>query len=341
MVRKNRFLAPAVGILLLATVSMCPAALGESGSFGYESEPRTAIQIVGKSQVTATEPILRLADIADVFSARQSENESVITLRNISLGSSPKPGETTELDARMVLDRLRDEGVRLDEIRYTFPRAVVVKRAFREVSLNEIEDALRGFLSRSRSDMELRRVEFASPVRVAANAAPVEAISYEVTNPGRIGVDFRARGTEDEVRFRMKALVDEWRMVPVAKRVIKSGATVSADDVELLRANVASVGKGVIDGLGDIIGATAARDIGQGEVFQKGSVIIPPTIVAGSRVTLLYRSGGLEASATGTALQSGAVGADIQVRNESSKKVVIGRVLESGIVSVVPARKEK
>ena len=39
-------------------------------------------------------------------------------------------------------------------------------------------------------------------------------------------------------------------------------------------------------------------------------------------------------TAVGTALENGGLGQDIRVRNDSSKKIVMGRVIEPGLVMV-------
>ena len=49
------------------------------------------------------------------------------------------------------------------------------------------------------------------------------------------------------------------------------------------------------------------------------------------RAPCLFR---LEVTATGTAIDSGAIGQEIKVRNEGSKKVVSGKVEGPGIVVV-------
>jgi flagella basal body P-ring formation protein FlgA len=49
---------------------------------------------------------------------------------------------------------------------------------------------------------------------------------------------------------------------------------------------------------------------------------------------MVFRRGRLEATATGIALEDGAIEQEISVRNESSKKVVRARVSEKGVVFV-------
>jgi flagella basal body P-ring formation protein FlgA len=100
------------------------------------------------------------------------------------------------------------------------------------------------------------------------------------------------------------------------------------------KVNGTGISRDVLENIGDIVGHSVTRDIGQGEVFRQGAVVVPPVVRAGSRVTLVFRQGGLEATATGTATENGILGQEIKVQNESSKKLVAGKIIEPGVVSV-------
>ena len=69
-------------------------------------------------------------------------------------------------------------------------------------------------------------------------------------------------------------------------------------------------------------------------MFSKNSLEIVPDIEVGGSVTLVYKNGSLEATSTGIAMEAGIIGKEIRVRNESSKKVVRGKIIEAGQVQV-------
>jgi flagella basal body P-ring formation protein FlgA len=92
--------------------------------------------------------------------------------------------------------------------------------------------------------------------------------------------------------------------------------------------------RGSIEQIGDVVGRSLVRDVGQGEMFNSLAVVIPPVVTAGSRVTMLYRHGRLEAAAVGVALEDGVERQEIKVKNEASQKVVSARVVEKGVVEV-------
>lgn len=293
-----------------------------------------SINIQGKSEVVVTEPSVRLADVAHIESPRIQDDEMMIRMRQITIAASPKAGEKISIEGTKVLERLRDEGVRLDSIRYSLPRQISVTRAFREVGVDELERALVSFLERSDRQVELKKLVVDRPIRISTDSNGVEVVGLRATHSGHFGVDFRSLSKSDEARFQLRAYADEWRTVPVAARPIRRGTIVTAEDIELSRVNKAKVTRDMIENLGDLVGFQLTRDVGQGEILSTSMVVIPPVIKTGSRVTLLFKQGRLEATASGVALESGPRGAEIKVRNESSKRIVTGKVVEDGLVAV-------
>jgi flagella basal body P-ring formation protein FlgA len=297
-------------------------------------EGGTGIRITGRSEVVVTEPIIRLGNVVQIESSQIRDDESIVQLRKIPIGASPKCGETVKLEGVAVLERLKAQGVRLDQLRYTLPREIAVTRAYREISILELERAVSFFLGKTEKPVELRKLLVEKPVRIPADSSGVEVVGLQVTKPGHIGIDFHALSESEDIRFQLGGFADEWRLLPAAAKPLVKGAIITAGDVELKRMNGTSAGRDVIENIGDIVGHSLIRDVGEGEMFRQNNVIVPPVIKAGTRVTLLFRQEGIEATATGVAAESGIAGQDIKVRNDTSKKIVVGRVMETGLVNV-------
>ena len=104
----------------------------------------------------------------------------------------------------------------------------------------------------------------------------------------------------------------------------------------MARLSTASIPKGAADQSTAIVGLATNSNIALGEVFQRAKLAIPPVVASGSRVTMIVRTSFLEASASGIALESGIEGQEIKVRNESSKRVVSGKVTANGTVIINP-----
>jgi flagella basal body P-ring formation protein FlgA len=295
---------------------------------------KTSIRLQGRSEVVVTEPMVHLSDVALIESAAVADDEAIIELRKIDLGQSPRAGESKVIQGVQILERMRDAGVRLDSLVYTFPRQITVTRAFREVAGDELEKALKAFLTSNDRHLDVRHIVAERPVKIPADSIGVEVVAIQPIQPGHFGIDYRSRAGADEVRFQMRALADEWRVMPVAAKPLKKGELINAGDVRLSKVNATGMSADSIEQIGDVVGRSLVRDVGEGEMFSTSTVQIPAVITAGSRVTMMYRYGRLEATAVGVALESGIDRQEIKVRNEGSKKIVTARVVDRGIVEV-------
>jgi flagella basal body P-ring formation protein FlgA len=277
---------------------------------------------------------VRLGDIAQIDSASIKDDETIVRLRTLEVAQSPKAGESAVVEGAQVLERIKDNGIRLDTILYSLPRQIKITRAYREVTNEELEKALLSFLGSQDKQIDLKQIMHEKPVRIPTDSFGVEVVALHATKPGHFGVDYRSVAGSDEVRFQMRAMGDERQLMPVASRPLKKGVVITAGDVQLRKVNAAAVLGDSVRELGDVIGKSAQRDVGQGEMFNTAAIAMPPVVTAGSRVSMLFRAGRLEASAMGVALESGAVDQEIKVRNEASSKVVTARVIDKGFVEV-------
>lgn len=76
------------------------------------------------------------------------------------------------------------------------------------------------------------------------------------------------------------------------------------------------------------------RDIRNGQILSSGSTEKIPTILSGQGVSILYKSTILEISAKGKAMESGYVGEKIRIKNEQSKKIITGIIIDSETVEI-------
>jgi len=293
------------------------------------------VQIVGREKTTVTTPLVKLGDIADVTSAYVIDDDTVIALQKIEIESSPQPGKSKTITASQILDRLRAENVDLDEIGYALPRVITVSRASRELTLAEIKAAVDRYLGNLDREVSLKRLEYNDVMHVMPGPISLDTESYSNEGQGRMGFRMKIRNEEGyDTHFQVTGVVDEFVEFPVANRPISRGSIVSPDDVRMARMNIGGIPRDAARDISSIVGLEANRDVSYGDVFRSNRLTIPPVITAGSKVTLLYRSALFEASATGVAIESGLLGEDIKIRNDSSRKIVTGTVLEPGLVGV-------
>src|SRR5262249_49277713 len=136
-------------------------------------------------------------------------------------------------------------------------------------------------------------------------------------------------------RFLATASADDWRQVPVMKKALERGMLITPDDVELVRLNLNQQPPDVADDLNEMLGKRAKRRIESGTTVRRSSIDVPPLVPKGKHVTAIYNAGGLRATAGSVAVEDGLKNDIIQVRNESSKKVIKAKILSADQVEVV------
>ncbi len=293
------------------------------------------VKIVGRQQVTVTTPQVHLGDLADVTPIKLGNDDSVIALKKILLGTSPKPGQQTTVAANQIIEALKSSGVKLSSVGYSLPRVITVQRAGRKILPDEVKSVIESFFAHNDREVALKGIQFDQEIFVAPGSLKIEAQPIENSRPGSQGFSMLAvSGTEQPIRFDVTANLDEWVEVPVAARAIQRGVTVDQKDIAFARYHISAVPKDAAFDPKEINGKATSGTISSGDVFRTSRLSIPAVIAAGSTVTLVYKSGALEATATGVAMEPGTMGQEIKVRNDTSKRIVLGKVLEPGIVGV-------
>ncbi len=84
----------------------------------------------------------------------------------------------------------------------------------------------------------------------------------------------------------------------------------------------------------EVVGRSLRKNLSQGEAVPLDLLVNVPIIERGKSVTIIVRSGGIMVKTKGEALESGALGQQIKVRNLSSKTIVTAVVMAKDTVEV-------
>lgn len=302
---------------------------------GVRAETERRVRVHGMAESTVTGGEITLGSIATVSSSSIQDDDIVIALKKIPIQASPRPGATLEISGESVVERLRASGIDLNSIGYAFPKSISVKRAGTELSMSDVRSAVEAAIEKLGREIIVKNVRSERTVMVAPGEFEIEARRFWGSGPGQMMFDMAVKTPEaPEVSFNARVDYEEWKSVPVAARQLSRGSVLETTDIDRARVNLASLPRDAAFIESELLGHEIKSDIGLGEVFRKDKLVLPPVVAAGSKVTVIYKTPLLEASATGIALDSGADGEEIRVRNEASKKIVRATVLEKGMVAV-------
>jgi flagella basal body P-ring formation protein FlgA len=204
----------------------------------------------------------------------------------------------------------------------------------------QIEQAARAELDRQMAAAGLTEPQFEVAV-VTARAAPpcVQNVVVEALDtrfPQRMRFLARCNDTpgwryEYIVRARVTAMVAT-AAAPVAANEALTDAQVTIERRDI--SNVADP----ISSPEEAVGQMSRRMLRPGDILRSGQLSSPVLVKRGDAVLMLARREGIEVSTAGEALDAGARGAVVRVRNAGSGQVVRMRVAGPGTVEPISAQ---
>ncbi|MER2606638.1 MAG: flagellar basal body P-ring formation chaperone FlgA [Siculibacillus sp.] len=253
---------------------------------------------------TGAVPARRVADLARVAGLAEIDTVGLVEVSVSRLGRPIEAAELSRLVATEILRRPgRADDVSIDDLEITFDAPVEPRQA----DLNTI-----------------------TPVRVVSlNLAP---------QSGRFEALIQIDKGETNERIRLRGTVVETVSIAVLTRALARGDLVAPEDVQIDRQPRARVG--ALRSLADpreIVGHQARRSLRAGQPVSIGDFARPNVVGRGDTVTIVFRTGSLQVTGRGQALQAGAMGEMISVLNPQSKRTVHATVAGPGRVEISAA----
>lgn len=124
--------------------------------------------------------------------------------------------------------------------------------------------------------------------------------------------------------------------VLVTTRFLTKGEEITSADVTVERRDTAGLAASYLREPGEAIGKALTRPVQRGSLLLPNYLQVPRVVQRGERVTLMVEIGGLVVRSEGITLGDAGLGERVQVRNESSKRVIEGTVASPGMVRVNP-----
>jgi flagella basal body P-ring formation protein FlgA len=304
--------------LLLLAALLSFAALGEAHA-AAEARLRPSVIVVG-DQVTLGDVLEGAGDAAQV-----------------RVAIAPKPGERMMLRGAEIAAIASRHGVELGGARSS--ARVEVVRASRAVSKTAIGEALEEALAAEGLDglFEVQVHDQRTYLEVARDdpaTVAVEALDLN-KRTGRFSARLAAPAGPDPVaRARVTGRVVAVIEVPVLRRPVAVGAVIDEDDIDWLRMPSDKINRNIVTDLRDLLGRSPRQPIHPQRPVRARDVERPVTVEKGALVTMTLAMPQMMITVTGQALDSGAEGDLIRVRNSRSHAMVQGVISGPGQVRV-------
>lgn len=221
-----------------------------------------------------------------------------------------------------------------------WPLAAALASAEDGASPRWIEDRIQAFL--------LERMP-AEPVRVAI--PPLDDFALDGVDPSSVRVEIETDAKEplhgrvpltvsivrgDDVLERriVPVEIEDATLALVATRSLARGEVLRDGDVALRPVESAADRRAAVSDVESVAGKRLRRSVPSGTVLRAAWFEDVPLVKRGEPVRLSLVQGGLRIEATGLARQDGRAGEMVRVENQSSRREVLGRVGEDGVVHV-------
>lgn len=300
----------------------------------YGADGRPTMHIPTKVRVKTESP--KLGDIAVIKTPYAEFEEVTKKLAGISLEVNLRPKSHNEIRGEQILSLINKEGIPLEAFGYSIPVSVDIEREGVSLTKEEVLTALKDeFSNNPNLDIQVKGLDWASDQVLPSKPSKIQAEILGSAVGGKLPVRISAFNDGNlSARFLATAIVDDWKAVPIVRGRLDKGSVIRNEDVQIVRANLASLPQDITFNVSEVVGRRAIRSLQSGEAIRKSDIDMPPVIEKGKVVSMIFSSGGFTAKATGVALQDGREGDKIELKNERSQKVVKGKILNPNEVSI-------
>jgi len=183
------------------------------------------------------------------------------------------------------------------------------------------------------------RIEF--PEKLPEVSLKGEKFSYDISQVGKtvlIGnCHFLIRFFDDGVQIakhQLRADIEVRENYVTAARVIKRNSIVGAGDLQVAERWVRRISLKAISDVDEIIGKRLIVDLAPDREIIRGMVKEPVLIKKGEVVRIVLDNGRMSLMASGVAEEPGVDRQRIRVKNLSSQKTILARVMAEGLVKI-------
>ena len=132
----------------------------------------------------------------------------------------------------------------------------------------------------------------------------------------------------------MPAQVRLFRQVVVAQRPLARGAILEAQDIDWRERDVGTLTQGYLTEPEQALGSKLTRPVSIDQVLTPNHLERAPVVRKGDHVVISAGGASLSVRMPGEALQDGAIGEQVRVRNLSSQRIIKARISGPGQVVV-------
>lgn len=274
-------------------------------------------------------------------------DDSVITLgdlftdlneyQDIVVANAPEPGKKVLVSARHILKLTKN-------VRWRNSAGinnVVVSRMSTVVGVMEMKENLIAELKniyQSDQNLDIRfyngNAKIHLPYGYEVDDISIKNISLDKKNGKFSALIASPKGQGGETLHTVNGRTIKVTTVPSLARTIRNGDVIAAADIKWITLPENQIGRNIILSKDKLIGMTPRNQIKEGSAIRLNEVNRPVLVKRGSLVKINFNTGQISLSTLGKAVENGGKGDVIQVKNNSSNKIISAIVFAPNQVRV-------
>jgi flagella basal body P-ring formation protein FlgA len=159
-----------------------------------------------------------------------------------------------------------------------------------------------------------------------------ENIEFQAPKGNSSRITLRARCPNPLWQIFITAQIKRYAKVVISKKSIPKKFILSKKDLQVAEIDITNLRSAYYTSTADIISWSTKRNIPKGAVITANMLKPPIAIKKGYSVVIEAIRNGVSIKATGTALEDGEIGEQIQIKNDRSGKVIKAQVIRAGLV---------
>lgn len=298
------------------------------------------ITIVVSPEVRVVGTSITLGQLAEISG---EDIGRVRSLGQLKLGNAPFPGNSIVLTKELLNMRLAATGSDLNDIAWTIPDSIMVTSSTQSISGQALIDkailATKGQLGSNVGSGDMTITASGSIQDLLTSVGKVElttyipyGIRYNVPTVVMVVVSIDGRVF---TKVPVKIDVKQYRQVVVASGQVSMNDVFSAQNLSYERMDIGKLRAGYFTDMKKVLGMASGRSLNSSMVINESMLVKPILVKRGSTVNIIARIGGMEVTAMGEAMQDGAEGQLIRVKNVNSGKNISAKVIDAGTVQVL------
>lgn len=310
---------------VLAVASTLAAALQGSA----DAAPTGRVRVL--PQATVAGATVRLSDLAAL-------DGTGVDFADVEICPAPEAGASRRISGQSVLGKLQEAGL-TDAVAYTIPSTVSITRAHQVVDEAALRPAIEAQLAnRLAPGDRVDEIDVQRPVRIPLGAYDVEVDppSSQATGGGFRRTDVRiVQDGSVTANVPVRVKIATFGNVVVARQPIARGTILTEDDLRIEERRLDELPTTVLTEVASAVGHEARVALAAGKPLTVQGLANAVLVKRGDLVRVLVEKGGMRISVAGEAMDTGGAGERVRVVNASSKRELVGRVVDHGTVSVV------